>query len=257
MDEHKSLDNETDDEPQMFYFASSENIRKIYSITEKQAMLSDLFKTTIENEHAEKTTELTPLILDVVSQPDESFFGSDVYYKINTVPLLRYVVQYLNLWSNELDKSDYCVEEPVTSGDPAHYLKPKDLGFIESFISAWKTNTNEFDEKLYESDPNYSRMVRIRTLAQLISQVDNYLGLDSLAKKLYTYTATIVWNTSIVDISEVEADPEFKKLQQDAVAMWKLHNPEKSTHYVTSVTTGDGQENDDNHTLTDLIENDD
>lgn len=249
MSDVKSLDA---DETSMFYFASSEKPRMVYQLTEKQASLSALFKSMIENEHAEPTTHACPVILNVVTHPDESFFGKEVTYNINTPQLLDYVMKYILLWADDLTGSDYCTEDPIQSGDPTHHLKPVDIAFIENFIDTWKHNVCEFDLEKYNTDTNYNRIVKIRTLSQLISQVDNYLDCESLSKKLYIYIATCIWNTSIVDIAEVEADPEFVKLQQDAIALWKLQNPEKAVHYAPSVTTGDGKENE--NILTDLID---
>lgn len=248
----KSLD---DSEEVMFYFISDEDSNKIFQITEKQAHISGLFKKILDNEHNEKSSVTNPVVLKIIPHPDESFYGKEVHYNINTVSLLEYVMEYFNLWSDDITGSDYCVEGTVQSGDPNHYLKANDIDYIEKFIKTWKHNVNEFDEKKYETDLNYQRITKIRTLSQLISQVDNFLDIESLSKKLYIYTACIVWNTSIVDIAEVEADPEFAKLQEDAVALWRLQNPEKAAHYTSSVTTGDGKEND--NILTDLIEDDD
>lgn len=258
MEEHKLPNSEEckslDEEENMFFFASSETPKSAYQLNEKQAMLCELFKTMIENEHAEKTTHANPVVLSVINHPDESFFGEEVHYAVNTNALLDYVAEYLNMWADNIKDSDYCTEDPVQSGDPTHYLKPIDIEFIENFISDWKGKVHKFDAHRYATDFNYARLTKIRTLSQLISQVDNFLGLESLAKKLYVYCATIVWNTSIVDIAEVEADPEFIKLQQDAITLWKLQNPEKAVHYVPSVTTGDGNENE--NILADLIEDD-
>lgn len=259
IDSHDSLDDPSDsldnsevkNADVLFYFASGEKPKLSFQLTEKQARLSGTFSDMLDNEHAEKTTQSNPIVLGIISHPDESYFGKDVVYNINTATLLKYVVDYINLWTDDLDSSDYCTEEPVQSGDPTHYLKERDITYIENFISQWKYLTHEFDDSRYNSDPNYNRLVKIRTLSQLISQADNFLHIESIAKKLYIYIATIVWNTSIVDISEVESDPEFAKLQQDAITSWKLQNPEQSLHYAPSVTTGDGNENED--IIADLI----
>jgi hypothetical protein len=232
------------DEPliSLFYFKSGEPNATIFALTEAQAKLSGVFKSMLQNAPSDSTDEAHAVILNVVTPPVEH--TDNAYYQINTNKLLSIVYEYLSIWKDRELESDYVTEGPVSTGDPSQFLKAEDVKLLDAFIAEFKSYTHDYDEFKYTNNVSYSRMVKIRTLAILLSQVDNYLDIESFAKKIYVYIATLVWNTSLVDIMEAKNDPEFLKLQQQASDSWSRNNPDKAM-YVAGPTTGDGHENTD------------
>lgn len=233
------------DETEYFHFASFENPKQVFQITEQQAKLCGAFKAILDNESLEKTSIKNPLVLPSISQVDSSVINERVTYTINTRELLDYVIEYLNIWKDSLSSSDYCNDDQVKTGDPSHILKQQDINFIKKYITEQKINIPKYDEDKYNNIIGYKRKVDIQCLARLASQADDYLQLDSLGKKIYKYLGTIVWNMSLYDVAELDKDEEFIAYQKHATDLWKTMNPEKSIYSVPSVTAGDGVVNSD------------
>ncbi len=238
----KDVDNANADNI-LFYFRSEEPDSETYSITLTQVELVGLFKNMYDSNPDDYTDKNKPLILALVNQPDENF--TDVNYQINTNLLLSYVNEYLTMVKGKELTSDYCEEKHVSAGDYMNILSAEDVAYIEKFIESYKTLVHKFDAKRYVADASYKVIVKIKALAVLLSQIDNFLELESLAKKLYTYIAGITWNTSLTDIADAEKDPEFQRMQENAANTWRAKNPDKAAHYAPGVTTGDGKGNGD------------
>mgnify|MGYP001567255942 FL=1 len=81
------------------------------------------------------------------------------------------------------------------------------------------------------------RQKKIEGLGILLSQVDEFLDIQSLANKIYAYMAVLIWNTSTVDFAEAMQDTQFKKAQESAVDLWLKNNPNKFAKYTKGHTT--------------------
>lgn len=217
-----SLDT-TNPSEELWTFYSTEGKVK-YEIPVQVAKLSGTFTNMIENSQNEKAVSFP-----VVTQQWEC---SNKTYQINTDELLNYVYKYFKLWESEPSKADYVKVEPVQTSEISHILQPKDIAYIEEYLDDYLKQAG--NKKL---TPKELREWKTEGLGILLSQVDEFLDIQSLANKLYAYVAVIIWNTSPVDFAEALQDPEFKKAQDVAVAAWTKDNPNKFTNYVRSHTT--------------------
>ncbi len=202
-----------------FYSAAG---KERFTVPEKAAKLSGIFKTMIDNSENEKAVSLQIV--------DQIVDGSDEVYQINTDNMLQYVYDYFKLWEEDTSKADYVEVAPVQTSELTHVLQEKDIRFIQNYLD------NEMPE--FKGSEQQIRRKRIETLGKLLSQVDEFLDIQSLSNKIYTYIAVLVWNTSIVDFSDALKDPIFKAAQDAAIAQWEKDNPNKFANYVRSHTTG-------------------
>lgn len=200
----------------------SEAGKERFTVPEEVAKLSGTFKAMIDNSENEKAVSL-----QVVNQVVD---GSNEVYQINTNNMLKYVYDYFKLWEENPSKSDYVKVAPVQTSEVSHVLQEKDIQFIQNYLN------NEMPE--FKGTEQQIRNKRIETLGKLLSQVDEFLDIQSLSNKIYAYIAVLVWNTSIVDFSEALKDPTFKAAQDAAIAQWEKDNPNKFASYVRSHTTG-------------------
>lgn len=202
-----------------FYSATG---KERFTVPEEVAKLSGTFKVMIDNSENEKAVSLQVV--------DQVVDGSNEVYQINTDNMLKYVYDYFKLWEENPSKSDYVEVAPVQTSEVSHVLQEKDIQFIQNYLN------NEMPE--FKGTEQQIRRKRIETLGKLLSQVDEFLDIQSLSNKIYAYIAVLVWNTSIVDFSEALKDPAFKAAQDAAIAQWEKDNPNKFASYVRSHTTG-------------------
>jgi hypothetical protein len=211
---------EEPDSPELWTFYSADGNNK-YVVSQEVAKLSGVFANMVEHSTHEKAVSLS-----VVNQTSEY---SNLQYQINTDDMLNYVYKYFKLWENSPATANYVKIEPIQTSEISHVLKPVDLEYIESFLR----------DHIPDADLSVSdiRKKKIECLGVLLSQVDEFLDIESLANKIYAYIAVLIWNTSAVDFAEAMHDPEFKQAQESAIADWYKDNPTNFADYVRSHTT--------------------
>lgn len=193
-----------------------------FTLPIKVAKLSGVFKSMIENSENEHAVSL-----QVVNQVVN---GTNEVYQINTDKFLKYVYEYFKLWETCPEKANYVDVAPVQTSEIEHILQEKDIVFIKNYLA------KEIPD--FKGSESEIRRKHIETLGKLLSQVDEFLDIQSLSNKIYAYIAVLVWNTSIVDFAEALNDPGFKAAQDDAIAQWEKDNPNKFASYVRNHTTG-------------------
>jgi hypothetical protein len=211
----------------MFSFGSTGSQVR-YVVSSESAQMSALFKNMIETSPDE-----THISLSTVEQQHETIAG--ISYTLNTDRLLGYVFDYMNIWKDHVDDSDYVKEEPIHTGEITHILKPDDVKFIRKFLSETATANNYGDN--YASNPIYRRKTDIAMLGELLCQVDEFLNIKCLSNKIYAYIAVLIWNTSAVDFADALTDDDFKQAQNSALVEWQENNPTRFGRFVKSHTT--------------------
>lgn len=208
------------DSPEIWTFYSAGGNNK-YVVSQEVAKLSGVFADMVAHSTHEKAVSLS-----VVNQTSEY---NNLQYQINTDDMLGYVYKYFKLWEANPSAANYVKVEPIQTSEIAHVLKPVDLDYIESFLRDQMPNMDLSVSEL--------RKKKIESLGVLLSQVDEFLDIESLANKIYAYVAVLIWNTSAVDFAEAMHDPEFKQAQETAIADWYKDNPTNFANYVRSHTT--------------------
>jgi hypothetical protein len=232
------------------YFIKTDTGNKIFILSHSMLIKSKLLESMIEL-CEEGTTPDNPIILKSITRVSDVL--SDVSYRINTVEMFSYVYEYLNIWKDNLKQEDYCKEEICQTGDPLQVLKSKDVTFIKKYLADSITSIiqgnrpfyDNFEVEQYNNIKYYNNYITIRLIGELLAQVDHFLEIPSLTNKLFVYIATILWNSSLMDLHEATKDPYFQNLQKQAVTDWHTENHERVTKYISSYTTGDGKENSD------------
>ena len=215
LDDINTIDYESPIELNNWTFYSAESNNK-YTVLDKVASLSEVFKKMIENAISNNNERIVSL--PIVEQHDE--YTNEIY-KINTDKLLNYVYKYFLLWKDEPDKADYVQENPIQTSEIAHVLHKKDIDFINSYLN---------DELgLYTSRQN-----KLKALSVLLSQVSEFLEINSLSKKIYAYIAVMIWNLSINDFSDaLNNSNELKQEYDVAIKSWVSDNSNKFVEYIS------------------------
>ena len=122
---------------------------------------------------------------------------------LNTPRLIKYIIQYLDMWTGYYTHCDYPIRLPIRTSDVSQVLYSQDWRFIKSYIDAeaqpvqivpLQTGYIEHARSL-----NLKTKSEISALAKLLDQAE-YLKIDSLEKKIYTYAATLLYDKTAVDI---------------------------------------------------------
>ena len=234
---NNTADNTADNTPlsdpipaKLVYFKSTKN-NHVFSVEEKQAVISDLlasFDLTNNNEN-------NPIILDTVIIDNEN--NKNIEYEINTYEMLKYIYEYMNLWKDDTKEIFYIKEEPIQLHDPSLILVEKDYLFIKKYIDDninliinKQKKCNDFNFNEYNEKKNYYIMITIQILGELICQAE-FLRIQCLANKLYAWCACLVWNTSLIDMYEATNDPYFVELQNKALEEYYILNKDKKDFY--------------------------
>lgn len=270
VEEVKSLD-ETNIPEKLFYFKSLEG-KCTYAITHKQASLSRVFGSLLENNEEESNVEEKAISFktiyetyDLVSSKDTSGIRNQIVYTLNTDDMLSYIKQYFDIWKKNPEKSSYIDDNVhVQTGDPTQILNEADFNFLANFISLTigniKSNTSSIkmliDEDKYNNTLSYKKIVDIRILSGLLAQAD-YLEIECLFNKICVFISCIIWNGTHIDILDATNDPYFKELQENAINAWRAQNNEHIERHIRSITTGDGRENDSDEETQNVLEEND
>lgn len=224
----KTKDVESLDESENFHFMSSEAGAKLYYVPVSIIRLSGFF--TILHNNIKETEHKSHSVLTMLTK---TYDGRT--YKLNTNRLLGWIEKYLLMWKDNSENIDYVSEDsPIQVGNPALVLNKIDLEYLEDFITSSLETYPTFDQNKYNSSTTYKRAVKIYILSELLVQAEGFLDIDSLAKKIYVYIATLFWNCSIIDVAEAEKDPIYKRIQTQL----------SEERLLRTETTGDGHEND-------------
>ncbi len=206
-----------------FQFCSSEPDSILFEVPESAACLSGLFDSMLKSDSS-KLIHLNP-VTHIADWPVRR------NYQINTNKLLNYVYKYFILWSKTPSSANYVEQKPVQTGDVTQFLKPIDIEFINLYLIE-TSNVDWIDKTRYNVEPTYTRYINNSLLGELLTQVDEFLNIESLSNKIYAYIAAGIWNSSLVDFQNATQDPIFKKLQEDALADWKEQHTERISQHV-------------------------
>jgi hypothetical protein len=185
----------------------SENSDVTYTVTKNVARLSTLFSVMMNNAVAENKIRLT-----IVTKKMD---GYDII--INTDKMLGYVYKYFKIWENDYKDAQYIGETIVQTNIPEHLLQERDIKYIQDYLNS----------ELPQTDMNRTtlRKEKIKLLGILLTQTQTFLGIESLAHKIYIYIATMIWDLSVADFAELLEDPKMQKLHQNAIDQWIEDNP--------------------------------
>jgi hypothetical protein len=131
--------------------------------------------------------------------------------------MLGYVYKYFKIWENDYKDAQYIGETIVQTNIPEHLLQERDIKYIQDYLNS----------ELPQTDMNRTtlRKEKIKLLGILLTQTQTFLGIESLAHKIYIYIATMIWDLSVADFAELLEDPKMQKLHQNAIDQWIEDNP--------------------------------
>jgi hypothetical protein len=140
-------------------------------------------------------------------------------YSINNVKLLNVVYKYLINWSDSIESIDYITNQQIQTNDLYQILKKIDIDLINDYINEEIKNL-DIDEEKYNNENLYNLDIKCKLLSRLLTQVDEYLDIQSFSKKIYAYLAVLIWNTNIIDYHQATKVDSFKKLQNNVNIEW-------------------------------------
>jgi hypothetical protein len=130
---------------------------------------------------------------------------------INQARLIRYIVQYMDMWAGYYAFCEYQIRLPIRTADVAQVLYSQDWRFLAAYIKAevfvGETAGASHPMPAGASHPaiecgarlNAQTKAEIAALTQLLDQAA-YLKIDSLEKKIYVYMAAMLYDKTAVDI---------------------------------------------------------
>lgn len=208
-----SLDDEEVPKVEYFYF-KSKNSNHIYEVPTNTLPLCKHFEELYNISPLDYQKD-TPYELLSVVHPDEYTMRE---YKINTEWLLFYVEKYMLLWRDNPQDANYVKVKKCKASDINQFLVKRDSDFIKEYLNDRIVNKElglDIDVALYNRSANYKTKIDFYLLSHLLMQVDQYLNMESLANKIYTWCAVSIYNKSITDFYEILDDPYFKQLSNE------------------------------------------
>jgi hypothetical protein len=127
---------------------------------------------------------------------------------LNTPQLIKYIIQYLDMWAGYYTHCDYPIRLPIRTSDVSQVLYSQDWRFIKSYIDAeaqpvqivaLQTGALQAGYIEHAKSLNLKTKSEIAALVKLLDQAE-YLKIDSLEKKIYTYAAALLYDKTAVDI---------------------------------------------------------
>jgi hypothetical protein len=167
-----------------FYFTSSEP-GAVYKVSRSAAALSKLFESESKAHELSYLCEGNPLVLEKKCYP----IGV-----INTTDLLGYAYKYIKLWEDNVSGANYLKPYPITTYDITQILHTADIALIEEYLG----------EHVRRTPDNQLTRVYIKSLSILLMQVDEFLGLESFANKIYAYVSVLIYQKSVSDLAEFQ-----------------------------------------------------
>ena len=122
---------------------------------------------------------------------------------LNTPQLIKYIIQYLDMWAGYYTHCDYPIRLPIRTSDVSQVLYSQDWRFIKSYIDAEAQPVQIVPLQVgyieHARSLNLKTKSEISALVKLLDQAE-YLKIESLEKKIYTYAATLLYDKTAVDI---------------------------------------------------------
>ena len=228
-DEVKSLDDEKKPELRFYFKARSEDIKKpdykTYSIKHSALALIPFFKSMVDSNPKESSTAEDALTINPLYVQDDCLRNQKYY--INTIELFDVIMDYVEIWQDDVKSAGYVKEDVVQTGHADQIIKALDLALLRSFMESKLSQAVEEDVLKIKESPAFKKYYKISCLNPLLKMVDTFLHMDCLTHKLYSYCATILWKCSMLEITEVSDDPYFKELQDKAIVEWNKQNANK------------------------------
>jgi len=136
------------------------------------------------------------------NQPSNQPSGA-VAQHLNTPQLIKYIIQYLDMWAGYYTHCDYPIRLPIRTSDVSQVLYSQDWRFIKSYIDAEAQPVQIVPLQAgyieHAKSLNLKTKSEIAALVKLLDQAE-YLKIDSLEKKIYTYAAALLYDKTAVDI---------------------------------------------------------
>ena len=122
---------------------------------------------------------------------------------VNSPRLIKYIVQYLDMWAGYYTHCDYAIRLPIRTSDVSQVLYSQDWRFIKSYVDAEAQPVQIVPLQVgymeHAKSLNLKTKSEIAALVKLLDQAE-YLKIDSLEKKIYTYLSTLLYDKTAVDI---------------------------------------------------------
>ncbi len=200
----------------MFYIVDSNGTKYILK---KGFEISEYFKKI-----AHENKSYTPLEILTTTHYDAI---SKTNYFSNTPEIVKFLINYINIWEDEIKNEDYVNNDGVCTNNIGEILKKKDIDLINNFInfndstvlfSCDHPQINENNEILYcdtclEKSIVMRKYNLIQQISSLILTSENY-GFTGLTKKLVCFVATILWDCNQIDINVIESLETFQEWKE-------------------------------------------
>ena len=158
----------------------------IYEIPKKVLSLVPLFKSM--------RIEDTPVYIGPITVEDDCVV--DRVYVINTAEMFDIVMEYIDIWKDKPTADNY-VKPPIHTKAITDILQKKDLDLILKYLKRTEArDVVPITDKLYQ----------ISKLNKLLKMVDGFLQMEGFANKIYAYIASLIINTSLMDIEFLMSD---------------------------------------------------
>lgn len=239
-------DNIHEKKQESFYYKSKES-DVVYELSFDAAKLSGLFSVMIEQNRNENITKENAVALDVVYLQHTE---STNQFTINTDRMLKYVDMYFKIWSENPSSANYVKETSIQTSDISTILKQSDLSLINNYLmdnitlikEHKRSDYPDFSNWEFQNSENYKRSIKLQLLNELLSQVDEFLDIESFSNKIFAYIAAIICEVSLVNIDEGDVTLDNDKF-----------NIEDEIHHIENVDRNADADNDadDNNTADD------
>lgn len=168
-----------------FYYKVSNG--KTYCIKKSALMLIKIFKDMTDVNKTLGSSEENAIVLERINIDDK--------YELNTDNVIEFVNNYLVLWQDNPTAADYVIDVVQTS-NVEQIIQNVDLQLINAYIDTVIT------DDLSLKAPMERKRALLKSLHLLVKNIDGYLHISSLTKKLHAYIACILWSCSMKDIHD-------------------------------------------------------
>ena len=159
---------------------------KTYCIKKSALMLIKIFKDMTDANKTLGSSIENAIVLERIN--------IDGKYELNTDNVIEFVNSYLVLWQDNPTAADYVIDVVQTS-NVEQIIQNIDLQLINAYIDTIITQDD------LASKPHMERKrALLKSLHLLVKNIDGYLHISSLTKKLHAYIACILWSCSMRDI---------------------------------------------------------
>jgi hypothetical protein len=214
------------EEDRLSFYFKVRGDKKIYNISYDAIELIPYFHSMVTSNPEQNITEETALELPTIIVP-----GDHGGYLINTRELLDVIDQYVQIWKDDIKAENYIKEDYIVQTNHADsFLKPQDLDLIRLYIDHRIEEAPIDCKKMMSESVMFKKFYMISVLSPLLENTDAYLQMDGFAHKIYSYCASVLWDCSLLEISEAqnnEFHKYFSQLQEKSVEEWAIKHKEK------------------------------